>query len=241
MRSAIVAGLLGILPTQAFVAPFGVLNGAIAAEAGLDLLQAMALSGLVFAGASQLSTIELLSAGAPAVVILAAGLAINLRFTMYSAALAPWLRSAPAPWRIGAASVLVDNNFAVAVHWYRAHPSAAPRLRAAYFIAAGLLNWLVWITATWAGFALGATLPPEWKLEFAAPIAFLAMALPLLRGRPAWTAAAVATVGAALLKDLPYGIGLLIASALGIGAALLVDGARPGADEPAPDPEMTHG
>lgn len=225
------AGALAAAPTLAMVIPFGVLAGAISAEVGLDLAQTLALSALVFAGASQLATMELLRAGAPVLVILATGLAVNLRFTMYGAALAPWLRGGARPLRIPAGFFLVDGQFALAMAWFRKIRSADVAARLAFLIGGGLLAWVFWQIATVIGFFVGAAIPPAWSLDFAAPIAFLGLAIPLLRDKPSWIAALTAGALASALKDLPFNLGLLAASGAAIAAGLLSERAlgRPGA------------
>ena len=222
-RRAALLGLLWVAPTSAMIAPFGVLSGAISAESGLDIAQTLTLSALVFAGASQLATIELLRAGAPILVIVATGLAINLRFTMYAASLAPWLRAARTGPRMACAALLVDNVYAISILWFRQARGADVWARVVFYLSAAVFTWTLWQIATVIGFGLGAALPPEWSLDFAAPIAFLALAMPMLRGKPAWIAAAVAAALAIALKDLPYNSGVLVASLVAIGAALAAE------------------
>lgn len=238
------AGMAGVAPTLAMVLPFGVVSGAISAEAGLDFAQTMALSALVFAGASQLATIELLRAGAPILVIIATGMAVNLRFTMYAAALAPWLRGGRLWPKIGASALLVDNTFGVAMAWFRKHRDYGPGPRLVYLVAGGALVWLGWQSATLVGFAMGAALPPELSLDFVAPIAFLGLAMPLLRDSPSWLAAAVASAVAVAFKDLPFNAGVIAASLAGIAAALLAEHAlkrRNETEEPRVMVEQDHG
>ena len=56
--------VLATLPLGIAVVPWGMLTGALAIEIGLSVLQAQALSLLVFAGAAQLSATSLIAAGA---------------------------------------------------------------------------------------------------------------------------------------------------------------------------------
>ena len=75
-----------------FVAiPFGTLFGVFATEAGLNIVQTMALTATVFAGAAQFAALQLLQDNAPTAIILASALAVNLRLAMYSASLTPYL------------------------------------------------------------------------------------------------------------------------------------------------------
>ncbi|MEM9792325.1 MAG: AzlC family ABC transporter permease, partial [Pseudomonadota bacterium] len=70
-RSAFLSGLTAGLPFVIVVIPFAVLFGVVATEAGLDLLQTMAMSFLVIAGASQFVAVQLLVDQAPTLIILA--------------------------------------------------------------------------------------------------------------------------------------------------------------------------
>ena len=73
------------------VVPFGMLFGVIAGEAGWSLLQNLAMSVMVIAGASQFTALQLLSENAPTLIVIATALAVNLRLAMYSASLAPYI------------------------------------------------------------------------------------------------------------------------------------------------------
>ena len=81
-------------PFVLVVAPFGLLFGVVAAEAGLDIVQTMAMTVLVIAGASQFAAVQLLSDNAPTIVAILTGLAVNMRMAMYSASLTPHLGKA---------------------------------------------------------------------------------------------------------------------------------------------------
>lgn len=217
------AGVAAILPTQLFVVPFGLVSGVVANDIGLDFVQTMFLSVVLFAGASQFATMELLRDNAPALIIIATGLAINLRFLMYAAALSGWLRGASLPSRTVIGYLNIDNVFAAAMVWYRAEPSATPVERAAFHIAAAVLTASVWQVATVFGFFFGAAAPAYLSLEFSAPIAFLALAAPVLTDRPSWLAAVVATALALATHDLPFSLNVILGGVAGILAGYLAD------------------
>jgi predicted branched-subunit amino acid permease len=73
------------------------------------------------------------------------------------------------------------------------------------------------------GLAAGARLPAAWKLEFAAPLAFIAMTIPFLRGRPMLAAAISAGATAVLANALPLKLGLALAAAVGIGFGMFTE------------------
>ncbi len=217
------AGAFAILPTQLFVVPFGLVSGVVAGEIGLDFVQTMFLSVALFAGASQFAVMDLLADGAPVLVIVAAGLAVNLRLVMYAASLSTWLREASLGSRALVGYLNIDNAYAVASVWYRRQPEASAAERAAFHISGAVVTWLVWQTATVIGFFFGAAAPAYLALEFSAPIAFIALAAPVLVDRPSWLAAATAIALAIAFKDLAFNLGVVIGGIGGVAAGWLAD------------------
>ena len=220
-RDAFFAGVRSILPITLGVIPFGVIAGAAAIESGLAAGQAIALSPVVFAGAAQLATVDLIARDAAPLVIVLTALVINARFAMYSASLAPWLKGS-SPTRKGvAAYLLTDQGFALSiVHFDRTEADLDTRI-AFYFGAAAPL-WVIWQTTSVIGVVIGSGVPPEWSLDFAIPLVFMALLFPAIRDRGTRVAAVVAGLAAVALIGLPLNLGLLAASALGIAAGTVV-------------------
>jgi predicted branched-subunit amino acid permease len=67
---------------------------------------------------------------------------------------------------------------------------------------------------TLAGALLGETIPPQFALDFAMPITFIAIIAPMLRTLAHVSAALTSVVGALALAFMPYNAGLLVAAAL---------------------------
>ena len=63
---------------------------------------ALGMSAIIFSGAAQIIAAQLLAAGAPVAVIILTCVVMGLRFLMYSAAIAPYLRAAVAAAAAGA-------------------------------------------------------------------------------------------------------------------------------------------
>ena len=82
---------------------------------GATLWGALGLSAIVFSGAAQILAVQLLAAGAPLAVIVLTCFVAGLRFVIYSAAMAPYLRSLPPRWQQGLAFLLTDQAFAAAI------------------------------------------------------------------------------------------------------------------------------
>lgn len=207
-------------PVLVGIAPFGLVAGAAAVRVGLSEVQAVGLSVLVFAGASQLAAIELLGQGAPVTVVVVTALVINLRMTMYSASIAPYFRALTTRWRAGLAYLLTDQAYALSVTRYMADE---PVDRRWYYLGAAAPLWVVWQLCTVAGVVVGAQVPDSLPLEFAVPLTFLALLVPSITDSPSAAAAAVAATVAVVGADLPLNLGLLAGAVVGVLAGLAVE------------------
>lgn len=217
------AGAIATLPYQPAIMMFGLVSGAVMAEAGLTLFETIAMTAIVLGGASQLAAVQMLVEQTSVAVIVATCICINLRFGMYSAALAPWFSGMPSGTRRIAAYVVHDQSFGVAIARYKSREEDW-RTRVVFFLAAGGITALVWQATTVLGHWLGATMPEDWPIDFAMPMIFIAMVVPFLTSKPKWLAAVVASGAALVLRDVPLDLGLLIATGLGIAAGYWAEG-----------------
>ena len=209
------------LPFIFVAGPFGLLFGVLAAEAGLDLTMIFTFSMTVFAGSAQFAALQLLREDAPTLIILASALAVNLRVAMYSASLTPYLGGAPLWQRALAAYFTVDQSYSLSIVKFETEPAMTVPQRMAYFFGTSALIAPLRYTATLVGAVMGSQIPDSWALDFALPIAFLAMIGPMLR-TPAHIAAALVSIVVAILAvGIPYNLGLLVA-----GAAAMMTGAQ---------------
>jgi len=201
------------------VAPFGLVAGVAMVAGGIPPLAAMAMSLVVYAGASMLAAVQLLAADTPLAVILLTVFFINLRFMMYSASLRAHLAALPLRWRLAAGYLLADNAYGLAMARFTEHPQMRGKL--GYFLGAAGAVWLTWQLAVGVGILIGAGLPAQWRLEFAAPLAFIALTVPLLRDRAMVAAALAAALTAVAAWGLPLRLGLAAAALVGITVGLL--------------------
>jgi 4-azaleucine resistance transporter AzlC len=215
------AGLRASLPLLVAVGPFGLVTGVAMAAAGIPALEGMAMSVLVYAGAAMLAASQLIAAGSPALVIVMAAAIVNLRHFMYSASIRPYLAGEPLWRRMLVAYALVDNTYALFIQRFSTHPQAEGKFD--YFVGLTVPIWLCWQATVGIGLAAGARLPAAWKLEFAAPLAFIAMTIPFLRGRPMLAAAVSAGATAVLAHGLPLRLGLALAAVVGICSGLFFE------------------
>lgn len=217
-RSAFLRGCLASAPFVIVVGPFALLFGVVATEAGLDILQVMLFSVSVFAGASQFAALQLMQENAPVLVILATSLAVNLRMVMYSVAMAPHLGGASLGTRALMAYFLVDQSFAACQSEFDRKPELTLPEKVAFFFGSVVPIAPLWFAASLAGALIGKSIPPEFALDFAVPITFLAICAPMLRSVPHVISAMVSIMAALLFAWLPYGTGLLVAASLAMAA-----------------------
>lgn len=201
------------------VIPFGLVFGVVAADSVTGPLLGYATSIVIFAGAAQLATIQLLDESAAAAVIVGTALVINSRHLMYSAALAPHFREFPVWARYALPYVLTDQAFAVSI--VRFHEVDDPVYRRRFFAGAALTLWGPWQLATIAGIVLGAQLPESLSLDFAVPLVFLALLVLTVRSRPELVAAVVGGGVAVLASSAPYELGLLVGAVSGVAAGVM--------------------
>ncbi|MEX2536036.1 MAG: AzlC family ABC transporter permease [Trueperaceae bacterium] len=220
-RGEFFAGVRDIAPMMLAVGPFGAVAGLAAVASGLNFAEAVALSALINAGSAQLAALALIGVGAPVLVILATTFFVNLRYLMYSMALAPYLGGVKKRWRLVMAHVLFDQTFAFATQRYAQWPQAGHRL--AYFMGVASPLFLTWISGTIVGAALGAQVPEGWSLDFAIPLTFLALLMPAIKDRPGAIAAVVGGVVALAGIPLPYNLGLIVGALAGVVAGVLAE------------------
>lgn len=219
-RSGVRAGARDMVPLLSGAIPFGMLVGVAAVGVGFTSVQATVMSILLFAGASQFAAIDLLARDAPAAVVVATVLVVNLRMTMYSASVAPYFRQFSPRWRWPFVYILTDYIFALAITEFdESHPDYNRR----YYLGAAIPLWVAYIGGTAAGAVLGARIPSSWGLDFAIPLAFIALVVPTIENRASLTAAVAAGLVAVAGAGLPFNLGLVVAAVAGVAAGLTVD------------------
>lgn len=215
------AGARSCVPMLVGVIPFGLVAGATPAAAGMGVAAAIGMSTIIFAGASQLATVEVLAGGGSALVAAITAWTINMRLLLYSASVARHLTHEPLGRRLAVSYLLVDQNYAVAIaHW----ANKPRRAKAEFLIGGGLLLAPFWIACTAIGAVAGNALPDELPLDFAVPLVFLVLLVPVLVTRPAVVAAVVGGVLAVASAELgAHHLSILIGAIGGIAAGAVTD------------------
>lgn len=193
----------------------GATFGVLAETAGLTVGQGMAMSALVFTGASQFAAVSVISSGGTIAAALGSALILAARNTLYGQAVRRLLPSRLLP-RIVASHFVIDETTAMAT----AQEDDTAGRDAFWFTAISL--WTLWQLGTIGGMLAGRSVadPSLYGLDAAFPAAFIALLVPHLQRRSGLLAALVG--GAIALVAIPFtppGLPILL-SALGVLAGL---------------------
>jgi len=213
------AGARGILPLSIGAFPFGMAYGVTVVESSMNDVVGLLASFLVLAGAAQLAMSDLIDQGAPWFIVVGTALFINARFMMYSGALAPSFSQYPKRWRVPLAYFMTDQATVTSLLFNDGERD--PRRRLAYYLGAGGSFAAAWWIGTAVGIGIGATIPAEFQVGFAAPLMFVALAVPSIRDRAALIAACVGFAVTLIARDAPLNSGLLIGAAAGVAFGML--------------------
>lgn len=220
MNKDFLAGARGALPILIGVIPFAMISGVGAVSVGLTFFETLGISVIVFAGASQLVVYQLMSAGSPWIIMVLTAWVVNLRFTMYSATLAPYLQKLSTGQKALLAYMLSDQAFGVSLSHFAINEKVSHRW---YYFGAASIIWVAWQISAIIGALLGALVPASWGFDFAFPLSFMALMFGALRDQPTVVAALTGGIIAVLAKGMPYNTGLVLATFLGISAGYLTE------------------
>lgn len=198
--------------------PFGFVLGLAITEGQMPQAIGWASSPLMFAGAAQLAVITLAGTASLWAVIVA-GLVINTRHVMYSAAMAPAFQHQPRWLRWFGPYLLIDQVFALTVLQIDRPPAEFRR----YYLTVGLFFFVNWQWVTALGIVVGPIVPESWQLGFAPPIMFLGLVLIGVNRRPQAAAALVGGVVALATAGLPDRLGILAGAVAGVAVGAFVE------------------
>ena len=198
---------LGIaVATGAYALSFG----AISTTSGLSVLQTMALSVLMFTGASQFALVGVIGSGGSAWAGAATAALLGSRNALYGLRLSAPL-NVRGLRRLAAAHFVIDETTAMAIG------RDSGREGRLAFWATGVALFTLWNLGTLIGALATHALPDPKVLGFdaAPPAAFLALLAPRLRARePLAVALAAGVIALICLPFVPAGVPLLIVAML---------------------------
>lgn len=212
------AGMRAMAPQAPGIAAWGLMTGVAMAKSGLSLFESLAMGILVFAGSSQLASLPLIVAGAPAWVILATGFCVNLRFVVFSLHLRPHLVHLPAWQRMAHGYFTADLSYVIFTRRFpQPAGDAEGRLVQEAFLAGNCaVNWLSWVVPSVLGIVLANLIPERWGLGFAGTLCLVGILCSLASTRLRIVAAGVAGAAAIAAYALPLKLNIVVAIAIAV-------------------------
>lgn len=215
------------IPIIVGITPFAIAYALLGASAGLMPGELVAMSMLVFAGASQMVAVTMLQeAAVPVALVVVTTALINLRHLLMGVSMAPHLSGTPRRLQAAAAFFMIDESYALAMNRMQRFGFD---LR--YYFTCGAVFFTGWSLLTGIGIAFGRLIadPFALPLDFIMPATFLVLVMPFLTSWPSVlagaTAAVAAVVGALFLPGHWY-IVIAAVIAAGVGSAAETVAAR---------------
>jgi|SRR5688572_18714035 4-azaleucine resistance transporter AzlC len=195
--SGVQSGVAAAGPMVAGSAIYGLIFGALAAQAGFDLLVAAAMSAIVYAGGAQVASLQIWANPIPLLAVWATTFAVNARYILQSASLRPWLHGAKPLRTYASLFTLSDAGWVLALRRWQSEPADG-----GFLFGTGVAQYLPWVGGTAAGHIVGNRIgsPETFGLDFIFPAFFAAMAAGMWRKRSD-IGPIVVGAGAALLAE----------------------------------------
>lgn len=222
---------LHMAPLATGLAAWGLMTGVAMVKSGMSVIEALAMTFLVYAGSSQLAAIPLIVAGAPAWVILATGFCVNLRFLVFSLHLRPYLMYLPRWERMVHGYLTADLSYAM---FTRRFPqpregAAERREQEAYLAGNYFVTWCSWIGSSILGIALGNLIPSSWGLGFAGVLCLVGILCSLANTPLRFLSALLAGAAAVVAYALPLKLNIVAAIAVAVLVSFWLEGRLPAA------------
>jgi 4-azaleucine resistance transporter AzlC len=206
--------------------PWGVLFGSLAVQRGFSWLEAQLFSAVIFGGAVQIVTVELIADQASLLTVLFSAFVISSRHFLYGLTLRERLSPKPLRWRLGLGFLLTDELFALSGD-RRAYQN---KFRLYYALGAGGSFYLAWNLWTFIGIVAGAWLPDLTKLglDFAIAATFIALVVPEIKSLATLISVLVAAISALIFSLWQIELGLVFAALLAMLAGYFTQVIRTG-------------
>jgi len=180
LKKELWTGAKDALPIVFGYLPIGLAYGILATHAGLNSSVTVAMSFFVFAGSSQLITVNMLSDGATILPIIMMTFLVNLRHLLMSASLSLHFKKADQRLLPVISFLITDESFAVS-----SLKLPDQKNKQIYFLTLGIIAYLAWFFSSWLGAILAGFLPEDSYpgLDFVLPAMFIALLVLQIKDR----------------------------------------------------------
>ena len=153
------------------IAPFGLAFGALCAESGIGVWEALGFSSIVFGGSSQFAAVSVLADDGTVIAAITAGLLLNLRSLAFGVSMAPSLKGSFL-WRAGVSQLMIDESTAIG------SSQSTHELRRYGYLWGGLSVFVLWNATTLIGVSVlseAESLITDLGIDATIPAAFLGL------------------------------------------------------------------
>ena len=191
------------------ISPFGLAFGALCAESGIGVWEALGFSSLVFGGSSQFAAVSVLADDGTVIAAVTAGLLLNLRSLAFGVSMAPSLKGSLL-WRAGVSQLMIDESTAIG------SSQATHELRRYGYLWGGLSVFVLWNATTLIGVSVlseAESLITDLGIDATIPAAFLGLIWNKLENARHRAVAVIGAITALILIPFtPAGIPVIAAA-----------------------------
>lgn len=177
----ILKGIAHAFPVVMGYLPVGFAYGVLAIKAGLSMTNTMIMSIFVYAGSSQFVAVGLMAAGSTGLSVVLTTLIVNLRHTIMSAAMSPYLKK----WRKTVIAFfgfeLTDETFAL----HSLRTASDGLLDQTEALSINIISHISWVVGSWLGAVAGGLITDvrPLGLDYALVAMFIALLVMQVRNR----------------------------------------------------------
>ena len=214
IRVALLKGATDILPLSLAVLPWGVLFGSLAIQRGFSWFEAQLFSAIIFGGAVQIVTVELMAENTPLLVVLFSAFVISSRHFLYGLALRERLSTHSVAWRVGLGFLLTDELFSLSGN----KKAYQTQFRLYCALGAGGSFYIAWNIWTALGIFAGTWLPDLTKLglDFAIAATFIALVVPEIKSKSILICVMISALSSIFLSIYGQDLALITAAIIGM-------------------------
>ena len=191
------------------ISPFGLAFGALCAESGIGVWEALGFSSIVFGGSSQFAAVSVLADDGTVIAAITAGLLLNLRSLAFGVSMAPSLKGSFL-WRAGVSQLMIDESTAIG------SSQATHELRRYRYLWGGLSVFVLWNATTLIGVSVlseAESLITDLGIDATIPAAFLGLIWNKLENTKHRAVAVIGAITALILIPFtPAGIPVIAAA-----------------------------
>ena len=212
-------GLILLIPIILGITPFGLIVGMNYIEAGFSIFDAALSSIIIFAGASQIAMLHLITQDTPSFIIVLTVAIVNFRMMLYSASISYYWRALPRKLRLFQAFFLTDQAYAVSLLEYQKNIRTKERIW--FYCSFAITMYFFWILSTVLGAVLGTYIPKSFGIDLVLTLVFITVLIPMIKNYHSIISAFFGGITMIFFYDLPNQFGLIVAILAGITSGVL--------------------